>query len=149
MGKTGAILKTTGAVIATTVTILTALRENPQLSEGIDAALGKLRAATRTDNPKLRFDGKLAAIDACADAVEENFPEAPEPPIWRVRSKTLRMRGELAWNANEGRSRRKAIKSLTTEATELLEQVNARLTELAAAAPIVEPAGDPVRDELH
>lgn len=138
MGKAGAIIKTTGAVIATTMTILTALRENPQLSDGVNTALDKLKAVTRTDNPKLRFDGKLAAIDACADAVEENFPEAPEPPVWRVRTKTLRMRGELAWNANEGKRRRQALKGLVSEATELLELVNARLTELATPADSLE-----------
>ena len=42
----------------------------------------------------------------------------------------LRMRGELAWNANIGKARRKAMKALNTETAEVLAQVNERLAAL-------------------
>lgn len=142
MSKTGVILKAAGGAIATTLTILSALRENPQISEGINSAIDKIRAATNSENPKLRFDAKLKAVEACADAVEENFPDAAEPPLWRVTTKALRMRGELAWSANHGRARTRAIKALTAEATEVLQTVNARLLDLSGHGPTVEAPGE-------
>lgn len=130
MANVSTILKAATGVIATTVTILGALRDNPQLGDGVSKTIEKLKSAANSENPKIRFDGKLAAIEACADAVDENFPHSPEPETWRARTKTLRMRGELAWNANQGAARKKAIKALTAEATQLLESVNERLINL-------------------
>lgn len=130
MANASTIIKAAGAVIATTVTVLGALRDNPQLSDGFNATINKIRNATNSENPKIRFDGKLTAIEACADAVQDNFPEAVEPELWRALTKTLRMRGELAWSANEGGARKKAMKVLTTEATEVLQQVNEHLVSL-------------------
>ncbi|MCC2594060.1 hypothetical protein LKO27_11650 [Tessaracoccus sp. OS52] len=130
MASASTIIKAATGVIATTVTILGALRENPQLADGLNKTIEKLKAATNSENPKIRFDGKLAAIEACADAVEENFPHATEPPTWRAQAKALRMRGELAWSANEGAARKKAMRALTAEATGLLEKVNDRLVNL-------------------
>lgn len=130
MANVSTILKAAGAVVATTVTILGALRDSPQLSDGFNATIDKIKSATNSENPKIRFDGKLTAIEACADAVEDNFPDAAEPELWRALTKTLRMRGELAWSANEGGARKKAMKALTVEATEVLSQVNEHLVSL-------------------
>lgn len=135
MSKLGIFVKTAGGVIATSVALLTALRENPQIGEGIDAAIDKLKSATNSENPKLRFDAKIGAIEAAATAVEETFPDATEPEGWRRQAKALRMRGELAWNANRGKTRRKAMKALNTETGEVLAGVNSRLIELQSELP--------------
>lgn len=47
------------------------------------------------------------------------------------------MRGELIWHANEGRQRRKAMKALNSETTDLLERIN---TMLRTLTPTVQPA---------
>lgn len=133
MSKVGVIVKAAGGVVAVTATLLSLLKENPQLSDGVNSTLGKIKSATNSDNPKLRFDGRIAAIEACADAVAENFPELPEPDQWRRKASALRMRGELAWNANEGKDRKKAMSALNEETAAVLESVNARLTDLTAA----------------
>ncbi|MFT3888043.1 MAG: hypothetical protein QM713_07780 [Arachnia sp.] len=134
MSKVGVYIKAASGVIATSVALLTALRENPQIGEGINSAIDKLKQATNSQNPKLRFDAKLAAIDAAADAVEQSFPEAREPAGWRRQAQALRVRGELAWHSNRGGARRKAMKALNAETSEVLAEVNARLIELQAAA---------------
>lgn len=135
VSKFSIIVKTAGGVIATTAALLTALRENPQIGQSVDSAIGKLKEATNSENPKLRFDAKLGAIDAAANAVEETFPHATEPDGWRRQAKALRMRGELAWTANSGKARRKAMKALNAETTEVLASVNTRLVELQAEGP--------------
>lgn len=124
------IVTTATGVIAATATLLTALRENPHLAEGIDSAVDKLRKAMDSENPKLRFEAKLHAIEVAADAVAETFPQALEPNGWRRQAQALRMRGELAWNAQTGQARRKAMKALNAETAEVLTQVNQRLAEL-------------------
>lgn len=130
MSKFSIFIKTAGGVIATSLALLTALRENPQISEGVDSAIEKLKSATNSQNPKLRFDAKIAAIEAAADAVESTFHDAGEPEGWRRQAKGLRMRGELAWNASEGRARRRAMKALNRETAEVLSGVNTRLIAL-------------------
>lgn len=135
MSKFTTIVKTAGGILATTAAILTAMRENPQIAQGIDSAVDKLKAATNSENPKLRFDAKLAAIDAAADAVSELFPHASEPEGWRRQAKALRMRGELAWNANRGKARRRAMKALNAETAEVLASVNTRLVALQTQGP--------------
>lgn len=135
MSKFTTIIKATGGILATTAAILTAMRENPQIAQGIDSAVGKLKAATNSENPKLRFDAKLAAIDAAAKAVTELFPEASEPDGWRRQAKALRTRGELAWTTNRGNVRRKAMKALNAETAEVLASVNARLIALQTQGP--------------
>ncbi len=133
------ILKTTTAAVATTVTLVSALRENPQIAKSLDDLVGKLQTVTDPNNPKLRFDAKMAAIDTAADAVERAFPEATEPAGWHRHAQALRVRAELVWSANSGGNRRKAMKSLNAETAELLEQINARLTQLQRQLP----PGDP------
>ena len=133
------ILKTTGAAVATTVTLVSALRENPQIAKSLDNLVGKLQSATDPNNAKLRFDAKMAAIDTAADAVERAFPEAKEPQGWRRHAQALRVRGELAWGANTGGVRRKAMKSLNAETAELLEQINVRLAQLQKQLPPEDP----------
>ena len=130
MSKFGVIVKTAGGLIATTATLLTALRENPQISKGLDDAFGKLKSSANSENPKLRFDAKLAAINVAADAVDETFPGAKEPEGWRRQAQALRVRGELAWSANTGKARRKAMKALNAETAELLASINERLASL-------------------
>ena len=130
MGKVGVFIKTASTILATSVALLTAMRENPQIAEGIDSAIDKLKKATNSQNPKLRFDAKLAAIVAAADAVEQTFPNAAEPAGWRRQAQALRVRGELAWHSNTGGHRRKAMKALNAETAEVLSQVNARLIDL-------------------
>ena len=132
-------LKAAGPVIATSLALLTALRENPQISEGVDAAIEKLKAATDSQNPKLRFDAKISAIEAAADAVQDTFPDAEEPAGWRRQAQGLRMRGELAWNASGGRDRRRAMKALNKETAEVLSGVNTRLIELQTRDTSITP----------
>lgn len=130
MSKIRLFITTASGVIAATATLLGALRENPQLAEAVDGAVDKLKRATNSDNPKLRFEAKLNAIEVAALAVEETFPSAGEPAGWRRQAQALRMRGELAWSANTGQARRKAMKSLNAETAEVLAQVNERLAAL-------------------
>lgn len=132
MSKFSIFIKAAGGVIATSIALLTALRENPQIGQGIDSAIEKLKSATNSENPKLRFDAKIAAIDAAADAVEVHFPGSAEPARWRRQAQGLRMRGELAWNSNTGSVQRRAMKALNSETAEVLGGVNARLVELQA-----------------
>ena len=139
MSKLGMILKTTGAAVATTVTLVSALRENPQIARSLDDLVGKLQSVTDPNNAKLRFDAKMAAIDTAADAVALAFPEATEPAGWHRHAQALRVRGELIWGANSGGTRRKAMKSLNAETAELLEQINARLSQLQRALPSDDP----------
>lgn len=130
MANVGTIIKAAGGIVAATATLVTLLKDNPQLSDGITSTLDKIKTATNSDNPKLRFDGRIKAIETCADAVEENFPGLPEPEEWRRKAATLRMRGELAWSANEGKHRKKAMTALNAETATVLESVNGRLIEL-------------------
>ena len=130
MVNAGTILKAAGGVVAATATLITLLKDNPQLSDGLNSTIDKIKSATNSENPKLRFDGRIKAIETCADAVEESFPELTEPADWRRKASALRMRGELAWNANEGKHRKKAMTALNAETATVLEAVNARLVEL-------------------
>lgn len=130
MSKIRLFVTTASGVIAATATLLGALRENPQLAESVDGAVDKLKKSMNTENPKLRFEAKLNAIDVAADAVEETFPQSLDPAGWRRQAQALRMRGELAWNANTGKARRKAMKALNRETAEVLAQVNERLASL-------------------
>ncbi|HSO70339.1 MAG TPA: hypothetical protein VLQ67_11955 [Arachnia sp.] len=139
MSKLGIIIKTTGAAVATTVTLVSALRENPQIAKSLDDLVGKLKSATDANNPKIRFDAKMAAIDTAADAVELAFPEATEPAGWHRHAQALRVRAELVWGANSGGTRRKAMKSLNAETAELLEQINQRLASLQKQLPSDDP----------
>ncbi|WP_353082428.1 hypothetical protein [Tessaracoccus lapidicaptus] len=139
MSKLSLILKTAGGAVATTVTLVTALRENPEIAKSLDGLLGKLKEAATGDHPKRRFDAKMAAIDTAADAVAQAFPEAAEPAGWRRQAQALRVRGELAWSANRGAVRRKAMKSLDAETGELLQQINTRLAALQTALPPEDP----------
>lgn len=130
MANVGMIIKAAGGVVAVTATLVSLLKDNPQLSDGLNSTIDKIKTATNSENPKLRFDGRIRAIEACADAVAESFPGLTEPEEWRRKASTLRMRGELAWNANEGKPRKKAMLALNAETATVLEAVNARLMEL-------------------
>lgn len=132
MGKVGVIIKAATGVVAATATLVTLLKDNPQLTEGVSSTVDKLKSATNSKNPKLRFDGRIKAIETCAEAVEENFPDLTEPEQWRRKAAALRMRGELAWSANSGKDRKKAMLSINEEVAVVLHEVNARLAELTA-----------------
>ena len=97
MVNVGTIIKAAGGVVAATATLITLLKDNPQLSEGLNSTIEKIKSSTNSENPKIRFDGRIKAIETCADAVEESFPELTEPADWRRKASALRMRGELAW----------------------------------------------------
>lgn len=139
MSKVSVFIKTAGGVIATTVTLVTALRENPQIAKSLDDLVGKIKQGADGSNPKRRFDTKLAAITTAADAVGLAFPEAVEPAGWRRQAEALRARGELVWGANSGGTRRKAMKALDAEVTELLTGINERLSQLQRALPADDP----------
>lgn len=130
MSKIRLFITTASGVVAATATLLGALRENPQLAEAVDGAVDRLKKSMNSENPKLRFEAKLHAIDVAADAVAETFPHAVEPSGWRRQAQALRLRGELAWSANTGKARRKAMKALNGETAEVLAQVNERLAAL-------------------
>ena len=143
MGKVGVIIKAAGGIVAATATLISVMKENPQLSEGLNSTIDKIKSATNSENPKIRFDGRIKAIETCADAVAENFPDLAEPSDWRRKAAALRMRGELAWNANEGKRRKKAMLSLNAETASVLEEVNARLTALTEESqepPVITPS---------
>ncbi len=143
MGKVGVIVKAATGIVAATTTVVTLLKDNPQLTEGFSSTVDKIKSATNSDNPKLRFDGRIQAIDTCADAVAANFPELTEPAEWRRKASTLRVRGELAWNANQGKARKKAMAELNAETAVVLEEVNARLAQLTTTdtePPVIDTA---------
>ena len=136
-------MKAAGGIVAATATLISVMKENPQLSEGLNSTIDKIKSATNSENPKIRFDGRIKAIETCADAVAENFPDLAEPSDWRRKAAALRMRGELAWNANEGKRRKKAMLSLNAETASVLEEVNARLTALTEESqepPVITPS---------
>ena len=142
MGKVGIIIKAASGVVAATATLLTLLKDNPQLSDGLNSTVDKVRTATNSSNPKMRFDGRINAIEACADAVSENFPDLGEPEKWHRKASALRMRGELAWSANRGKDRKKAMTALNEEVATVLRDVNERLADLTSTdtdAPMIDP----------
>ncbi len=141
MVKVGVIIKAATGVVAATATLVTLLKDNPQLTDGVSSTVDKIKSATNSENPKRRFDGRIQAIDTCADAVSSNFPDLTEPAEWRRKASALRVRGELAWNGNEGRARKKAMTALNDETASVLQDVNARLAELTtptAEAPVID-----------
>lgn len=135
MANLGTILKTAGSVLAASAAILATIRENPQLADGATRALDKVKAATNSQNPKLRFEAKLAAIDACADAVEANFGNNEEAARWRREAAALRVRGDLTWHAHHGKQRRKAMRALNEETSVVLAHINERLAQLTDSLP--------------
>lgn len=135
MANLGLILKTAGSVVAATVAILNAVKENPHLGESATKAIDKLKSATNSENPRLRFEAKITAIQACADAVEKEFDRADEAAEWRRDAAALRVRGDLAWNANHGKARRRAMREINAETEELLSRMNERLVELTEKSP--------------
>ncbi|WGT47532.1 hypothetical protein [Tessaracoccus lacteus] len=142
MSKLSVFVKTAGGIVATTTTLLALLRDNPQISQAIDGAVAKLKETANSENPRLRLDAKIKAIEVAADAVEASFPDAREPAGWRRQASALRLRLDLAWTANTGTARKKALKALTAETLEVLSEVNARLIELQGqhpADPTIEP----------
>lgn len=139
MPNLGLIIKTAGSVLAASAAVLGALKENPQLADGATRALDKVRSAMDSQNPKLRLDAKLSAIEACASAVEVQFGKSEEAERWRAEAAALRVRGELAWAAHTGKQRRRRMKTLSAETAEVLDHINTRLTELTAS-PVVDPA---------
>lgn len=135
MGKFSAFVKMAGSIVATTAALLTALRDNPAVKEGVDSAAGKLKAAAQSKNPKFKLDAKIEAIEAAAKAVDATYPGATEPEGWTRQAKALHMRADLAWNGHDGKARRKAMKALTAETLEVLDGVNTRLHELQSGRP--------------
>lgn len=135
MANLGMIIRTAGSVLAASAAILATIKENPQLAEGATKALDKVKSATNSQNPKLRFEAKLAAIDACADAVETNFGNVEEAGNWRREAAALRVRGDLTWNAHQGKERRAAMRGLNEETAQVLARINERLTQLTDSLP--------------
>ena len=140
MANLGVILKTAGSVIAATTAVLAALKENPQLADSATKALDKVKSAANSQNPRRRFDAKLSAIEACADAVAVQFGQQSEAEQWRTEAATLRMRAELAWTGHTGKQRRRRMKALNEETAEVLDRINHRLVEVASAPPQPTPA---------
>lgn len=130
MASASTIIKAATSALAASAALLTALKENPQLADGAKTALEKIRSATDSQNPRLRFEAKIAAIEACADAVEVQFPGAAEVTEWREAAAALKLRGNLTWDANHGRRRKLEMRKLNDATTKLLERINARLAEL-------------------
>ncbi|WP_296139662.1 hypothetical protein [uncultured Tessaracoccus sp.] len=124
-------LKAATGVLAATATLLAALKDTPQIADGVGATVERIRKALRTKNPKQRMDAKIEAIEAAADTVESLFGRESEAETWRTNAATLRTRTELAWTAQEGRRRRHAMRVLSDEASELLARINTRLAQLA------------------
>lgn len=139
MANLGVILKTTGTVLAAAAAVLTALKENPQLADSATKALDKIKSAGRSRNPKERFEAKLAAIDACATAVETEFDRQDEAGRWRREAAALRMRVDLAWEAHRGKRRRRAMAELNDETATLLDHINERLAALTAGEIVPPP----------
>lgn len=73
MANPVSLIRTTTSVLAASAALLAALRDNPEIKGGIDQALTKIKSATDSRNPKLRFEAKLTAIETAADAVETEF----------------------------------------------------------------------------
>lgn len=143
MGRTTNMIKAAGAAVATIATISATLRDNPQIGSQVSKAFDRVRQTTTSRSPKQRFDARLDAVEACADAVDEAFPDNQETREWRRRVKGLRVRGELLWSSIKGRERRTKLKELDAEAVELLSRVQERLVsmsngEAADGAPEVE-----------
>lgn len=130
VSKFSAFVKTASTIVATTATLLHALKENPQIAERIDATMHKVQEAANSRNPKVQFESKLVAIETAADAVEQNFADSVEPQQWRRQATALRLRGELAWRAHRGKERTQLLKQLQDETAELLSGINNRLIEL-------------------
>lgn len=129
MPSASTIIKAATSVLAASAALIGAFKDNPQLAGGAKTALDAIRRARDSNNPKLRFEAKLAAIEACADAVELQFPGAAEVASWRQTAAALRMRGELAWET-QGRRRRATMKALNRETADLLARINERLAQL-------------------
>lgn len=130
MANPVAVIKTATSVLAASAALLAALKENPQIGESVKGALDKVKGAASSKNPKVRFDGKLAAIEACADAVEAEFPGSAEVTSWRQAAASLRMRGALIWSSEHGRKRKKSMAALNEETSRLLASINERLAGL-------------------
>lgn len=129
------LLRTATTVLGASAALLTALKDNPELKDGLEQAITKIKGATNSQNPKIRFDAKLTAIEAAADAVEQEFGRADMASEWRQGAAALRMRGELVWHASKGRDRRKAMKALNGETSELLSRINGHLASLTPRVP--------------
>lgn len=138
MASASTIIKAATSVLAASAALITAFKDNPQLAGGAKSALDKIKQAANSNNPRVRFEAKLAAIEACADAVEAQFPGATEVTSWRRTAAALRVRGELIWQT-EGRRRRGAMKELTQETTELLSRINERLVQLTGDVIVEQP----------
>lgn len=133
------VLKTAGALLSASSVLWNSLKENEEITQKAKAAADKVRDALKSRNPKARFDATLAALDSCVDALQNEFSLTDETQAWRKRVASLRIRGELAWGAAQGRKRKDALKGLSQEAGELFNQINARLIELS---PSLENVGE-------
>lgn len=132
MANIGPMIKTAAKVLTTSVAILSALKENPQVGEKAGEALEKVRSAANSRSPKQRFEAKLAAIETCADAVGTEFGQPAEAEKWRREAAALRVRADLVWNAGSGKQRRRDMKSINDRTTALLQKMNERLASLTA-----------------
>lgn len=129
------VIKAATSALAASAALLAALKDAPKVTEAAKATLDNIKSALRNKSAKVRFDAKIDAIEACADAVDEAFPGTEDAKVWRQKAASLRMRGQLAWASRRGSQRRAAMRQLDNETAALLATINERLAMLSPDLP--------------
>ncbi|WP_297749834.1 hypothetical protein [uncultured Tessaracoccus sp.] len=125
------VIKAATSALAASAALLAALKDAPKITEAAKATVDNIKSALRNKSAKVRFDAKIDAIEACADAVDEVFPGTEDARVWRQKAASLRMRGQLAWASRRGSQRRAAMRQLDEETADLLATINERLAMLS------------------
>lgn len=147
------VIKTALKVVTASAAVLKALDDNPRISEKAGDVLAKAKEAAASRSPKRRFEAKMTAIEACAEAAESEFGETERAEQWRKQASALRVRAELMWNAASGKQRRQQMRQINSETTALLDQINQQLMTLSqdrssATPPLDGPDEDPAQRSL-
>lgn len=129
------VIKAATSALAASAALLAALKDAPKVTDAAKTTVDNIKSALRNRSAKVRFDAKIDAIEACADAVDEAFPGTEDAKVWRQKAASLRMRGELAWASRRGSQRRAAMRQLDDETAALLTTINERLTMLSPDLP--------------
>lgn len=129
------VIKAATSALAASAALLAALKDAPKVTEAAKATVDNIKSALRNKSAKVRFDAKIDAIEACADAVDEAFPGTEDAKVWRQKAASLRMRGQLAWASRRGSQRRAAMRQLDDETATLLTTINERLAMLSPDLP--------------
>lgn len=129
------VIKAATSALAASAALLAALKDAPKITEAAKATVDNIKSALRNKSAKVRFDAKIDAIEACADAVDEAFPGTEDAKVWRQKAASLRMRGQLAWASRRGSQRRVAMRQLDEETAALLATINERLAMLSPDLP--------------